>query len=149
MKKFTSAVEDVVAEDEREAKIAAIVATGKSREEAEREVDEVKIIEFELDGRTMRAYPPNDGQLVFLMATMGRGQTKDSRFASIVNLMLESLREDDKDYMEHRLLSSDPKVRLPIKKVEEIFEYLAGEWFADPTQSQSDSASSSPSDTPN
>lgn len=147
MKEFTSAVEDVVQEDEREAKIVALMAEKSiSREDAESQIDHPGFVEFMLDGRPMRAYPPNEGQLVFLMATMGRGQSKQSRFASIVNIMLESLRPDDRDYMEGRLLAGDTKDRLPVKKVEEIFEFLATEWFATPTLPPSDSASSSQSD---
>jgi hypothetical protein len=71
---------------------------------------------------------------------MGRGQSQESRFASIINIMLESLRPGDRDYLEGRLLSQDPKQRLPVKQIEAIFEYLAEEWFARPTQQPSDSA---------
>lgn len=129
MKEFTTAVEDVLHEDEREAKIVALIAEGKTREEAEDEVDNDRFIEFSLDGRVMRAYPPNDGQLAFMLAALGRGQTSDQRFAAILNIMFESLRADDKDHLEARLLSRDPAKRLSIKRIEEIFEYLTSEWF--------------------
>jgi hypothetical protein len=126
MKSFTTAMEDAVSE-----------AEGKVEE---------KTTPFEIDGRELRAYAPTEGQLAFMLASMGRGQTTDQRFASIVNLMLESLREGDKDYLESRLLSRDPRKRLPIKMVEEIFTYLMEEWFARPTQPQSGSAPSPQSD---
>lgn len=140
MKEFITAVEDIVSEDERESKIAALIEQGKTREEAEAEVDDENFVEFKIDGRVLRAYQPTDGQLAFMLAALGRGQTQDSRFAAILNIMFESLREEDKDYLESRLLSRDPKKRLPMKQIEEIFEYITSEWFARPTQSPSDSA---------
>lgn len=146
MREFTSAVEDVAAEDEREAKVQALIDEGKSREDAEREVEGDTYVEFVLDGRTIRAYQPNDGQLAFMLAALGRGQSQEGRFAAIVNIMLASLRGSDRDYLEGRMLASDRKTKLPIKKIEEIFEYLTEEWFARPTQPSSDSAPSLQSD---
>lgn len=144
MKEFITAVDEVIEADENEAAIAALVAEGKTREEAEAEVG--GFVEFKLDGRVMRAYKPNDGQLIFLMAALGRGQTKESRFASIINIMFESLREEDKDHMESRLLSRDPKTRLKPAEIESIFEHLSEEWFARPTQPPSASAVSPQTD---
>lgn len=127
MKEFTTAFEEVAREDQGEA-------------------PEEQYVEFKLDGRVMRAYPPTDGQLAFMLAALGRGQTSDQRFAAIINIMMESLRDEDRDYMEGRLLTRDPKKRLPVKQVEAIFEHLAEEWFARPTQPQSDSAPSPQTD---
>lgn len=146
MKEFTTAFEDVVQEDEREQAIKALMDAGKTREEAEAEVEPTNYTEFSLDGRVMKAYPPNEGQLAFLLAALGRGQTKEGRFSAILNIMFESLDEDDKDYLEGRMLSRDPKKRLPMKQIEGIFEYLTSEWFARPTQPPSGSASLPPSD---
>jgi hypothetical protein len=126
MKEFTTAIEDAVREAEG--------------------TEEEQYTQFTIDGRELRAYPPTDGQLAFILASMGRGQTTDQRFAAIVNLMLESLRDSDKDYLESRLLSRDPKKKIPIKMVEEIFTYLMEQWFARPTQPQSGSAPSPQSD---
>lgn len=147
MKEFITAVEDVVAADERDEKIAALVAEGKTREEAEAEVEEGDYVEFTLvdiskdpetgeekrTNRVLRAYPPHDGQLAFMLAALGRGQTQQSRFASIINIMLESLRDEDRDYLEGRLLTRGPD-RLGVKTIEAIFEHLTEEWFARPTQ---------------
>ncbi len=134
MKEFKTAVEDIIAEDEREEKILALVAEGKTREVAEKEVDEGVPVEFKLDDRVMKAYPPTDGQLAFMLASLGRGQTKDQRFAAILNIMFESLDEDDKDHLESRLLTRDPKKKVSMKQIEGIFEHLTSEWFARPTQ---------------
>lgn len=122
MKEFVTAVEEVEATDD-----------GTPVEE--------QFIAFKVDGRELHAYPPTDGQLAFMLAALGRGQTADSRFAAIINIMLSSLRNEDQDYLESRLLDRDPKNRLKIKQVEEIFEHLTTEWFARPTQPPSDSAS--------
>lgn len=127
MKEFTTAVEEVISEDE-----------GTPAEE--------QFVEFMLDGRVMRAYQPTDGQLAFMLAALGRGQTQDGRFAAIINIMLSSMRDDDKDYLESRLLTRDPKKRVPMKQIEGIFEHLTEEWFARPTQPQSGSAPSQQND---
>lgn len=127
MKEFISAYEDIQTEDD-----------GKSVEE--------EFIAFKVDGRELHAYPPTDGQLAFMLAALGRGQSADQRFAAIINIMLSSLRDDDADYLESRLLTRDRKSLLPVKQIEEIFEYLTEQWFARPTQPASDSASSPQSD---
>lgn len=130
MKEFVTALEDLVSEDEYEEKVTTLVEAGKTREEAEAEVDSQEgIVTFKIDGRTMKAFPPHEGQLMFILAAMGRGQSKESRFASIVNIMMEALRADDQDYFESRLLTRDRRHRLPVQQVESIFEYLVGEWF--------------------
>jgi hypothetical protein len=134
MKEFTSAVEDIEAEDARNAKIAALVAEGKTQEEAEAEVDAKDFTPFKIDGHELHAFKPTEGQLIFMLASLGRGQTKDQRFAAIINVMLASLRSDDKDWLETRLLESDPKQMIHPKVIEQVFEYLTEEWFANPTQ---------------
>lgn len=128
MKEFTTAFEELAEEDDRAAQIAALVAKGKTQEEAEAEVPEA-FIPFMVDGKELHAYPPTDGQLTFMLAALGRGQSNEARFASIINIMMESLRDEDKDYLESRLLTRNPKKRLPVTQVEAIFEYLVEQWF--------------------
>ncbi len=125
MKEFTSAVEEIEAD-----------AEGTPTAE--------RFIEFKLDGRVLHSYPPLEGQLAFMLASLGRGQTTEQRFAAIINIMMSTLRSEDADYLENRLLSRDPKNRLSIKTIEATFEYLIEEWFARPTQPPSDSAASEP-----
>lgn len=148
MKEFKSAVEDIVAEDEREAaiekyidehsdRLASLLAEGKTqteaekivRSEAETEVDGEEYVEFTLDGRVMKAFKPDDTQLAFMLASLGRGQTKEGRFAAILNIMFESLEDDDKDYLESRMITGSRSRRVPMKVIEGIFEYLMEEWF--------------------
>lgn len=111
--------------------------------------DESKKIQFMLDDRVMTASQPTTGQLTFLAASTGRGQSKLSRFSSILNVIFECLDEDDQEYLEGRLLTRDPKNQVPMAQVEEIFAYLMEEWFGNPTQESSDSATSQPTDGPN
>lgn len=127
MKEFTTAVEEMATEHD-----------GTPVEE--------QYVEFKLDDRVLRAYHPTDGQLTFMLASLGRGQTSDQRFAAIINIMMASLRDEDQDYLESRLLTRDPAKRLPVEQIEQIFEYLSEEWFARPTQPPSGSAPSQPSD---
>lgn len=129
MKEFMLAVTDEVEEQEREEQIAALMAQGKTREEAETELDRGTPVEFKIGERTLKAYKPNETQLIFLLASLGRGQSKESRMASIVNVMLESLDGDDKDWFEERLLTSDRHKRIKPELVEQVFEYLTSEWF--------------------
>lgn len=92
--------------------------------------------------RVLKAHPPTTGQMAFLLAATGRGQTNEMRFAGIINIMLSSLDEGDADYLEGRLLTRDPKRKLGMKQIESIFEYLTEEWFGHPTEESSDSAGS-------
>jgi hypothetical protein len=113
------------------------------------EEDRGKVIRYELDDRVMTAYKPHEGQLTFMLAALGRGQTDDQRYAAIVNIMLAAHFSGDKDYLESRLLENDPKKRLRLKQLEEIFEHLIEEWFADPTRESSDSAELEPTGSEN
>lgn len=133
MKKFVTAVEETM-EDE----------APKTEEQVRG-----KPIQYELDDRVMTAYKPHEGQLTFMMAALGRGQTDDQRYAAIVNIMMAAHTGADKDHLESRLLENDPKKRLRLKQLEEIFEHLISEWFADPTRESSDSADSEQTTSPN
>lgn len=91
--------------------------------------DDGNIVAKKVVDRVLHAYQPTEGQLIFMLASLGRGQSQDQRFASIINIMLASLREEDAEYLEGRLLTRERKKRLPSEKVEEIFEYLVEQWF--------------------
>lgn len=138
MKQFALAVEDDILDQEREDKILALIESGKTRKEAEEEVD--PYVEFMVGDRTIRAYRPIEGQVIFMLAALGKGQSKESRLSSILNILFESLREDDKDWLESRLLTRDPRTRLGMKTIEGIFEHCVEGWFGRPTQQPSDSA---------
>lgn len=110
------------------------------------ETEEEKFVPFKVDGKELHAYAPHEGQLLFMMANLGRGQNNESRLAAMVNIMLSSLRDEDRDYLESRLLERDRKKRLDPKVIEGVFEFLVEEWFGTPTKQPSDSAPSLPSD---
>lgn len=137
MKEFTLAVEEAAAETD-----------GTPIEE---QYVEFKMKDVDGEGkvigeRELRAYNPTPGQLVFMLAATGRGQTKENRTAAIINIMMESLQDDDRDYFEGRLLAREQKRRLPEEFIGEMFEWLVTEWFARPTQPASDSVESSQTD---
>lgn len=144
MKEFITEYEEVAEEDDKAARIAKRVADGMSQQDAEAAEIEL-FIPFKIDGKELHAYHPLPGQLAFMMAALGRGQTQDQRFAAIINIMLSCLRDEDADYFESRLLTRDPKKMMPLGQVEGIFEFLAEEWFARPTQPASGSVASQPS----
>lgn len=109
--------------------------------EDEKNLEEEDFVEFKLDGRLMKAYTPTSGQLVMLNAGLGRGQTDDQRFATILNFMFGCLEDADKDHLESRLLDRSKRHRMNLDQLEEIFEYLMEEWFGRPTKPSTDSAS--------
>lgn len=144
MKEFITAFEEVDKQDNPEFELNP---DGSQKLDDEGNPIPVEdFIPFKVDGRELRAYPPTDGQLAFMLAALGRGQSADQRFASIINIMLSSMRGEDQDYLEGRLLTRDPKQKLPVSQIEAIFEFLTEEWFARPTQPQSGSAPSPQSD---
>jgi len=149
MKEFSTAVEaeieEVEYEDAVKARTKELIDEGKEPEEAYRQAqaevdDERGVIKFKIDDRTLRAFPLHEGQITFLMAATGRGKTDLQRGADITDLMLESLRDSDRDWFNSRLLTRDPKQRIPMKTIEAVFEYLVEEWFGRPIQPSSDSA---------
>ena len=125
-----------------------VTAVTEAMAETDGQPVEEQYVEFKLDGRVMKAYTPTDGQLAFMLAATGRGQSSEQRLAGIINIMLSTLEGDDKDYFEARLLTRDPKDRLGMEQINEIFEYLTEEWFARPTKSQSGSATTQPTTGP-
>lgn len=135
MKEFALAVIDEVEDSTREERIAALVAEGKTQREAEIEVDRGRAVEFKIGDRVLKAYKPDEAQLIFLMATMARGQSKTNRMAGVINVMMESLDEDDKDWFEERLLTSDRKRKIAPQTIEAVFEYLTEQWFREESAS--------------
>lgn len=150
MKEFITAADEIIQEDESgkppEEQTIPFVLGHKVPDGFEDDGKGGRRQKFRIEKRTLHARTPNGGQLAFMLASMGRGQTNDQRFAAIVNIMLNTLVDGDQDYFESRLLSGDPHYALPPEQIEEVFEYLSEQWFGRPTQPSSDSASSPPSD---
>jgi hypothetical protein len=133
MKQFKRAVESVEESEQYEAKVTALLEKDPSlsRKDAENQITFGAPTVFEFYERVIKSYQPLPAQLAFLMASMGRGQTNDARFAAIVNIMLESLKGDDKDWFESLLITGDPKKSVDLPVLEEVFAYLTEEWFRD------------------
>lgn len=135
IKQFEAAVEEVEHSEAIKARIAVLVEEGMTPERAEdkayEEEERKKAVVFTLRGRKMTAFQPREGQMAFLLANLGRGQTSDGRFAAIVNVMTNSLRGDDKDFFESLLLEGDRRRALKLETVEGIFSYLTEQWFRD------------------
>lgn len=147
MREFVAAVEDLNEDEDGKVQMLDENDQPMFNEDGSPMMDDPHV-RFKLDDRMLRAYNPTPGQLMFMMAALGRGQSNESRFASILNIMFESLGPEDKDWFEGRLLTRDKDKILSPKRIEGIFEYLTTEWFARPTQPPSGSASSLPSGGP-
>lgn len=98
------------------------------------------VIKFKIDGKEVHAKRPHSGQLTFMLAALGRGQDDSQRYASLINLLCATLRPEDSDYLQGRLIEPDPKKRLPLQVVEEVFEFLVEEWFREGEDVPSDEA---------
>lgn len=99
------------------------------------------------DGKVVYAYRPADGQLALLMASMGRGMAANEAIAATVNFFCGLFEDDDRLYIEERLLSR--KRNIEIDRIQELLEGLIEKWSARPTQSPSGSATSQPTGGPN
>lgn len=100
------------------------------------DIDEIS----KAEGRQVHAYRPADGQLALLMASMGRGMQANDAIAATVNFFCGLFEDDDRYYIEERLLSR--KRNIPIERIQELLEELIEKWSARPTQSPSASATS-------
>lgn len=100
--------------------------------------EEDKGITFKIDDREMVAYRPQDGQVAFLMARIGRHSNSQEKLAGIIDFFVEVLGKSDKDYIVNRLLSRDDP--FGFTQVTEIMEFLMEEWGGRPTKSSSASS---------
>lgn len=114
-------------------------------EEAQEKPIEISI--DDTDDRKVYAYRPADGQLAMLMAAFGRGMTGSDMVAATVNFFCGLFEDDDRIYIEDRLLSRDRNIS--IERIQELMEDLIEKWSARPTQPPSGSASSQPTGGPN
>lgn len=124
MREFTTAHEEIEIEDGADEK-------------------EDPFVDFSIDGRVMKSYIPNESQVTYMLASMGRGASDTERVAAMVAVIFETLPSKDQDYLADRMLSRG-KNALPPEMIEEIFEYLVEAWFGTPTQESSDSAPTPP-----
>lgn len=130
MKQFEVAVEEA-AEDGNQGAVEFEIRKGPEKDD---------------EWQKVTAYLPQGGQLAMLLASVGRGQTEEQRIAGYINFFVNVLDDEGANLIERRLLSrKDP---FGIKTVEKILDDLVLDWSGHPTQRQSDSASSPPTDGP-
>lgn len=132
MKEFIVDVEADELEDEDKVVEFTLIDRVPDGVETDPETGEEKP-KFKETKRVLKANMPTTGQMTFLLATTGRGQSNQSRFAGIVNVMLSCLEPEDADYFEERLVARERYKRIGMKQVESIFEHLTTEWFGNPT----------------
>lgn len=116
-------------------------------EQAEKSEDDDNVIEFAIDGTMCKAYKPKDGQLAVLMASTGRHSSQQEMIAGIINFFVAVLDEDSHSYVVSRLL--DRRDAFGIEQVQNIMQWLIGEWSGRPTKSPSGSTTSQQTDGPN
>lgn len=123
MKEFTTAVNDVVADEENDEDLLEFQIT---RKDADGEV---------LDTQEIRCWRPGDGQLAMLMTSLGRHTTVATRIAGIIDFMVGVMDEESHEYIVGRLLDREDEFGL--EQVQEIVEWMTEEWTGRPTQRSS------------
>lgn len=116
------------------------LAAAVAAEEAQEKPVEISI--DDTDDRKVYAYKPADGQLAMLMASFGRGMSSNDMVAATVNFFCGLFEDDDRIYIEDRLLSR--KNNIPIERIQDLMEELIEKWSARPTPPPSGSVSLQP-----
>lgn len=126
----------------RAAAVAGKVAVDKGEDADFIEVPVVDYIDEDDNEvvRTLKAYIPSPGQVAVLMSSIGRGMTMQTAIAGVINFFVAILDEDDAGFIERKLLNGRDPFDLP--DVQEIIEYLVGEWSGNPSVSLSGSSPS-------
>ena len=93
-------------------------------------------IEFQVDGHPMRAYPPTEGQIAVVMASLTDYTSDADKMAAIINFFVGVLDDDSHVTLVRRLMDrNDP---FGFVELNEIMEWLMSEWSARPTKQPSD-----------
>lgn len=100
-----------------------------------------EMIPFILDGVQCYADPePPDGPLAVLMATTTRHSATEEQVAGTINFLAAVVDDDTHKLLVAKLLDRNDK--FGIAEIQEILEWLIGEWSGRPTQSRSGSTPS-------
>lgn len=127
MREFTTAVKRVQEEESAEEGQTFVI------NEVDEDGNVVKRVEC-------RYFEPGDGQLAFLMASVGRHTSLPTKLAGVINFFVEVLDEPSHQYIVGRLLDRDDE--FGIEEVTEIMESMVEEWTGRPTQPPSGSTRS-------
>lgn len=98
------------------------------------------------EGTEIRAYRPEESQYVLFLAAVGMGSSGMDGVAGVVNFLLSVLDPASKSHVTSRLLDRDDPFGM--EDLQEIMEYLVGEWSGRPTESPIDSSASPLTDGP-
>src|SRR5690606_35790194 len=103
-----------------------------------------KAVTVVIDGREVTFLGPNTEELTLLMTAVSDTGTLDSAVSTSLNIIFDLIEKpEDARWFKGRLL--DRRDQLNSATVTDIVVYLIEEWFARPTESQSDSSDSPPS----
>lgn len=99
------------------------------------ETDDDLAMAFTVDGEELVCFPPSDGQLAILIASVGRHSSQHQQIAGIINFFVEVMDERSHGYVVGRLLDREDPFGL--EEVEAIMSWMIEEWTGRPTQSPS------------
>jgi hypothetical protein len=99
-----------------------------------------ELMEFEVDGEVLHCYPPKDGQVAILMASISRHTSVATKLAGIIDFFVEVMDEPSREYVVGRLMDrNDP---FGLEEVEQISKWMMEELGGYPTQPPSVSTQS-------
>lgn len=110
---------------------------------AERAVEtgtEDTTIPVKIDGEEFHFRRPRDGQIAMLMASTGRHSKQSEMIAGIINFVTAILPSDERNILVDRLLDWDDP--FGSDDIQNVLEYLIGEWTGRPTKLPSGSGES-------
>lgn len=99
-------------------------------------------IPFKFDQRMFKCYKPDETQMAFLMASVGRGASDTDRIAGVINFFCKVMDEESASYFEQRLLDSEDG--FGIADVDAIMRWMVKAWTGNPTNEPSGSTQSQP-----
>ena len=114
---------------------------------AQEAVDPGTTIEVKIDDDEYHFRRPREGQVAMLMASTGRGSRQTDQVAGVINFVAAVLPEPEREVLVGRLLDYDDP--LGLNDIQNVLEYLIGEWSGRPTVSPSDSGESPSPSGPN
>lgn len=85
-----------------------------------------------VEERELVAHYPTDGQVMMLMASMGRHTGMSDKIAGFIDFFVEVLDDDGHQYIVSRLL--DREDEFGMSEVSDIMAYLMEEWGGRPTR---------------
>jgi hypothetical protein len=101
-------------------------------------------LEFSLDGQTLRAYRPTEGQFALLMAALSRHTNESTKVAGAIDFFVSIMDQESYVYLADRLQSRENPIALD--EITEIVQWIVEEWAGRPTQPPSASTPSPSSD---